>query len=82
MTSQKLIIAIATLEGLILYTLNIDNAYLNGVIDTKLYMKQPKRFQDPSYPVNKSWVCELAKGLYGGVVQKVVLGLWKQLGLM
>src|ERR1700677_3192330 len=64
MTSQRLIIAITTLKGLTLYTLNIDNAYLNGVIDTKLYMKQPKGFEDPTYPVDKDWVCELAKRLY------------------
>jgi hypothetical protein len=65
MTSQRLVIAIASLEGLNLYTIDVDNAYLNGVIDTKLYMKQPKGFVEPQFSDTNVWVCELQKGLYG-----------------
>ena len=65
MTSQRIVMAIAALEGLSLYTIDVDNAYLNGVIDTKLYMQQPKGFIDPTHPNTSIWVCELQKGLYG-----------------
>ena len=62
MTSQRIVIAIATTENLELYTVDVDNAYLNGVIDTKLYMRQPVGFEEPGH---KGLVCELDKGLYG-----------------
>ena len=65
MTSQRLVIAIAATEGLNLYTIDVQNAYLNGVIDTKLYMKQPPGYVHPDYPDTRVWVWELLKGLYG-----------------
>src|ERR1700727_2361896 len=34
MASQRVVISIAALEGLSLFTIDVDNAYLNGVIDT------------------------------------------------
>ena len=65
MTSQRLVIAIAAQEGLQLYTVDVDNAYLNGDIDAELYMKQPKGFVDPQHPDTSKWVCKLNKSLYG-----------------
>ena len=65
MTSQRLVIAIAATENLNLYTIDVENAYLNGEIDTKLYMKQPQGFEHPDYSDTKIWVWELLKGLYG-----------------
>ena len=65
MTSQRIVMAIAAIEGLDLFTIDVDNAYLNGEIDATLYMKQPQGFVDPRYPDTSVWVCQLLKGLYG-----------------
>ena len=65
MASQRMVISIAALEGLTLHTIDVDNAYLNGVIDTRIFMKQPRGFVEPNYQDTKVWVCELNKGLYG-----------------
>jgi len=65
MTSQRLVIAIAALEGLDLFTIDVNNAYLNGLIDTKLFMKQPQGFIHPQFTDTITWVCELNKSLYG-----------------
>jgi hypothetical protein len=60
--SQHIVIAIAAAEGLELFQIDIKNAYLNGEIDTNIYMKQPVGFEDPRYP---DMVWALQKGLYG-----------------
>jgi hypothetical protein len=62
MTSQRIVIATAAAEGLELFQIDIKNAYLNGEIDTDIYMKQPVGFEDPRYP---DMVWALQKGLYG-----------------
>jgi hypothetical protein len=62
MTSNRLVVAIAALEDLQLYSIDVDNAYLNGQMDTQMFMKQPQGFIDPQHP---SKVCELLKSLYG-----------------
>jgi hypothetical protein len=50
MTSQRIVIATAAAKGLELFQIDIKNAYLNGEIDTDIYMKQPVGFEDPRYP--------------------------------
>jgi hypothetical protein len=50
MTSQCIVIATAAAEGLELFQIDIKNAYLNGEIDTDIYMKQPVGFKDLHYP--------------------------------
>ena len=62
MTSQRIVVSIATEERLNLYSIDVDNAYLNGDIDVKIYMKPPKGFE---HPKNPDLVWELQKGLYG-----------------
>jgi Reverse transcriptase (RNA-dependent DNA polymerase) len=42
-------------------SIDIDNAYLHGEIDVKVYMTQPPGYIDPRYP---NHVCKLLKGLY------------------
>jgi hypothetical protein len=61
MTSQRIVIATAAAEGLELFWIDVKNAYLNGEIDTDIYMKQPVGFEDPRYP---DMVWALQKGLY------------------
>jgi hypothetical protein len=62
MTSQRIVIATAAAEGLELFQIDVKNVYLNGEIDTDIYMKQPVGFEDPRYP---DMVWALQKGLYG-----------------
>jgi hypothetical protein len=61
MTSIRTIIAVATAEGLKIEHLNVDSAYLNGIIDKEIYMHQPPRFMDKNQP---NTVCQLRKSLY------------------
>jgi hypothetical protein len=37
-------------------------AFLNGCLDTPVYMEQPPGFEDPHHP---DWVCEVNRSLYG-----------------
>jgi hypothetical protein len=62
MTSQHIVITTAAAEGLELFQIDVKNTYLNGEIDTNIYMKQPVRFKDPHYP---DMVWALQKDLYG-----------------
>jgi hypothetical protein len=50
MTSQHIVITTAAAEGLELFQIDVKNTYLNGEIDTNIYMKQPVGFKDPRYP--------------------------------
>jgi hypothetical protein len=61
MTSQRIVIATAAAKGLELFQIDVKNAYLNGEIDTDIYMKQPVGFEDPRYP---DMVWALQKDLY------------------
>jgi hypothetical protein len=49
MTSQRMVIATAAAEGLELFQIDVANAYLNGVIDTQIYMRQ-HRFRGQTLP--------------------------------
>ena len=40
----------------------MQNAFLHGILEEKVYMKQPPRFIDPVFP---SYHCKLDKALYG-----------------
>ena len=42
--------------------LDVKSAYLNGTIDTDIYMTQPEGFADSSHP---DYVCKLKRSLYG-----------------
>jgi hypothetical protein len=50
MTSQRIVIATAAAEGLELFQIDVKNVYLNGEIDTDIYMKQSVGFEDLHYP--------------------------------
>jgi hypothetical protein len=49
MTSQHIVIATAAAEGLELFQIDIKNVYLNGEINTDIYMKQFVGFEDSHY---------------------------------
>jgi Reverse transcriptase (RNA-dependent DNA polymerase) len=50
MTSLRVILTVATHKGLIVEQLDVKSAYLNGLVDTKVYMHQPLEFLDPHFP--------------------------------
>ena len=46
--------------GLVIMQIDVETAFLNGKINSKVYIKQPKGFEDGT-----SRVCKLIKALYG-----------------
>ena len=64
----QMVMALAMVEDLELEVVDISMAFLNGDIDTKLYMKIPKGFSVEGKLCNgedpKCWVVRLLKGLY------------------
>lgn len=66
--SIRAIFAQAAIEGHVVHTINVDNAYLNRTIKEqyKVYMEQAPGFEIKN-PNSKGrrWVCRLKKGLYG-----------------
>lgn len=62
MTSFRILLAIAAHEGYDVHQIDVNNAYLKGDIDAKVYMKQPKGYVDPE---RSNHVCRLKKSLYG-----------------
>jgi hypothetical protein len=57
----RLVFSIAVLYGWKIHQLDIHNAFLNGVLDEEVYMKQPPGFFYSALP---SHVCRLHKSLY------------------
>jgi hypothetical protein len=59
----RTILAQAALEGAHIESVDISNAYLNGVLDEEIevFMEQPEGFHQG----DDDWVCRLRKGLYG-----------------
>jgi hypothetical protein len=62
MTSIRTITTVAAAKGLEVEHLDVDSAYLNGIIDKEIYMHQPPGFMDKDQP---NTVCLLGKSLYG-----------------
>lgn len=58
----RAIFALAALEDLELFSLDISNAFLNGELDHDVYMRTPEGFQDHFTPGS---VLKLKKALYG-----------------
>jgi hypothetical protein len=57
-----LVLSIVVSQGWCLCQLDVQNVFLHGVLEEKVYMKQPPGFEDPSH---LTYHCKLDKSLYG-----------------
>jgi hypothetical protein len=57
----RAILALAALEDMILWSIDISTAFLNGKLQETVYMEQPEGFQQKG----KDWVWKLKRTLYG-----------------
>jgi hypothetical protein len=58
----RILLAFAASKGFKLYQMDMKNAFLNGVIQEEVYVRQPPGFESPKYPER---VYKLLKALYG-----------------
>jgi hypothetical protein len=62
LSTIRLVISIAVSQGWSLHQLDVQNAFLHGVLEKEVFMKQPPGFEDPCKP---NYHCKLDKALYG-----------------
>lgn len=58
----RVVISIAVSKGRSLRQLDFNNAFLNGILDEDVYMKQSPGYTDPCHP---TYACQLKKAIYG-----------------
>jgi hypothetical protein len=58
----RILFAFAASKGFKLYQMDVKNAFLNGVIQEEVYVRQPPGFESPKYPDR---VYKLSNALYG-----------------
>ena len=58
----RVVLAISVSRGWSLRQLDVKNAFLHGVLEEEVYMKQPPGFAHPDAP---TYICKLDKALYG-----------------
>jgi hypothetical protein len=61
-TTIRLVISLAVSRGWSLQQLDVHNAFLHGVLEEDVFMRQPPRYVDTS---KSDYVCKLDKALYG-----------------
>ena len=58
----RLVLSLAVSRGWSLRQLDVKNAFLHGILEEEVYMRQPPGYQDKNLP---HYVCKLEKALYG-----------------
>jgi hypothetical protein len=58
----RLVLSVAVSKGWILRQLDVQNAFLHGILEEEVYMQQPPGYEDDRYP---NYVCKLDKAIYG-----------------
>jgi hypothetical protein len=58
----RILLAFAASKGFKLYWMDVKSAFLNGVIQEEIYVRQPPNFESPKYPDR---VYKLLNALYG-----------------
>jgi hypothetical protein len=58
----RVLLAFVTSKGFKLYQMDVKSAFLNGVIQEEVYVRQPPSFENPKYPDR---VYKLSKAFYG-----------------
>ncbi|PKU60934.1 Retrovirus-related Pol polyprotein from transposon TNT 1-94 [Dendrobium catenatum] len=58
----RILFTVALYHGWQVQQLDVSNAFLHGNLEETIFMKQPKGFEDTTYP---NHVCHLQKALYG-----------------
>ena len=58
----RLVLAIAVSRGWDLRQLDVKNAFLHGILEEEVYMRQPPGYEDANAP---QYICKLDKALYG-----------------
>ncbi|GJR83606.1 zinc finger, CCHC-type containing protein [Tanacetum coccineum] len=61
-TIIRLLLALAAIQNLVIYQMDVKTTFLNGDLDEKVYMKKPEGLVMPG---NEHKVCKLVKSLYG-----------------
>jgi hypothetical protein len=57
-----ILLAFTAFKGFKFYQIDVKSAFLNGVIQEEVYVRQPPGFESPKYPDR---VYKLSKALYG-----------------
>jgi hypothetical protein len=60
--ANRILLAFAASSGFKLYQMDVKSTFLNGVIQEKVFVRQPLGFENPKYP---NRVYKLSKALYG-----------------
>ncbi len=58
----RVILSIVVSKVWSLRQLDVQNAFLHGVLEEEVYMRQPPGYEDKAYP---HYICKLDKALYG-----------------
>jgi hypothetical protein len=58
----RILLAFFVAKGFKLHKMNVKSAFLNGVLEEEVYVRQPLGFESEKYP---HWVYKLRKALYG-----------------
>lgn len=61
-TNIRTVLALAMHQKWTVRQLDVQNAFLRGILTEEVYMHQPKRFENSNFP---NHVCRLHKSLYG-----------------